>query len=100
MKITILSAVRPGARTSSFDGFIERVRSLEKIAKQQPGVTDAYAIQAGRELRVIVEPSELSDSDAYNTALRIREQIETELDYPGKIEVTVIREQRFCETAI
>lgn len=95
-----LSAVRPGARTSSFDGFIERIRSIETIAKRQPGVSDAYAIQAGRELRVIVEPEKLSEKEASNTALRICEQIETELNYPGKIEVTVIREQRFCETAV
>lgn len=95
-----LSAVRPGARTSSFDGFIERIRSIETIAKKQRGVIDVYAIQAGRELRVIVEPSKVSEDEAYNIALRIRDQIEAELNYPGKIEVTVIREQRFCETAV
>ncbi len=95
-----LSAVRPGARASSIDGFIQRVRSIEDIAKKQRGVIDAYAIQAGREVRVIVEPSEVGDEEARQIARRIRSRIEEELNYPGTIEITVIREQRFCETAV
>ena len=95
-----LSAVRPGARTSSIDGFIQRVRSIEAIARQQKGVTDAYAIQAGREVRVIVEPKEVGEADAKALARRIRLGIEAELNYPGSIEITVIREQRFSETAV
>ncbi|CAA6676579.1 MULTISPECIES: ribonuclease Y [unclassified Lentimonas] len=95
-----LSAVRPGARASSIDGFIQRVRSIEDIAKQQSGVSDAYAIQAGREVRVIVEPMKVDEDEARKIALRIREQIEDELNYPGAIEITVIREQRFTETAV
>lgn len=95
-----LSAVRPGARASSMDGFIQRVRSIEDIAKEQRGVVDAYAIQAGREVRVIVEPVKVSEDDARKIALQIRQRIESELNYPGSIEITVIREQRFSETAV
>jgi len=95
-----LSAVRPGARTSSIDGFIQRVRSIENIAQGQRGVMDAYAIQAGREIRVIVEPESVDDEAARQIARRIRSEIESELNYPGSIEITVIREQRFCETAV
>ncbi|WP_269524469.1 ribonuclease Y [Coraliomargarita parva] len=95
-----LSAVRPGARASSIDGFIERVRTIEDIAKQQKGVIEAYAIQAGREVRVIVEPEQVSDEEARQIARRIRIRIEEELNYPGTIEITVIREKRFSETAV
>ena len=95
-----LSAVRPGARASSIDGFIQRVRSIEEIASRQKGVVDAYAIQAGREVRVIVEPAIVGDEEARQIARRIRNRIEDELNYPGSIEITVIREQRFCETAV
>ncbi|WP_169305331.1 ribonuclease Y [Coraliomargarita akajimensis] len=95
-----LSAVRPGARASSIDGFIQRVRSIEEIALQQRGVVDAYAIQAGREVRVIVEPTKVGDEEARQIARHIRGRIEDELNYPGTIEITVIREQRFQETAV
>ncbi|MEM7791817.1 MAG: ribonuclease Y [Verrucomicrobiota bacterium] len=95
-----LSAVRPGARASSIDGFIQRVRSIEIIAQEERGVTEAYAIQAGREVRVIVEPSKVEEEEARQIARRIRSRIENELNYPGSIEVTVIREQRFTETAV
>ncbi len=95
-----LSAVRPGARASSIDGFIQRVRSIEEIAIKQHGVNDAYAIQAGREVRVIVEPEKVDEEEARKIALRIRQRIEAELNYPGVIEITVIREQRFNETAV
>jgi len=76
------------------------VRSIEDIAKQQPGVSDAYAIQAGREVRVIVEPLKVDEDEARKIALLIRGRIEEELNYPGAIEITVIREQRFTQTAI
>ncbi len=95
-----LSAVRPGARASSIDGFIQRVRSIEEIALKQHGVSDAYAIQAGREVRVIVEPEVIGDEEARQIARKIRASIEDELNYPGSIEITVIREQRFSETAV
>ena len=95
-----LSAVRPGARATSIDGFIQRVRSIEEIALKQNGVVDAYAIQAGREVRVIVEPEKVDDNSARMIARNIRKEIEEELNYPGSIEITVIREQRFSETAV
>ena len=95
-----LSAVRPGARASSIDGFIQRVRSIEEIAAGERGVSEAYAVQAGREVRVIVEPEVIGDDEARQLARKIRSRIEEELNYPGSVEITVIREQRFTETAV
>lgn len=95
-----LSAVRPGVRTSSIDSFIGRVRSIEAIAKEEKGVSEAFAIQSGREVRVIVDPGSITDEEARKIARRIRGRIESELNYPGSIEITVIREQRFTETAV
>jgi ribonuclease Y len=95
-----LSAVRPGARASSIDGFIQRVRSIEEIAAAENGVSDAYAVQAGREVRVIVEPEVIGDEEARQLARKIRSRIEDELNYPGTVEITVIREQRYTETAV
>jgi ribonuclease Y len=95
-----LSAVRPGARTSSIDGFIQRVRSIETIAAALPGVSEAYAVQAGREVRVIVEPEVVNDDEARQIARTIRQRIEEQLNYPGTVEITVIREQRYTETAV
>ncbi|MDQ8195556.1 ribonuclease Y [Coraliomargarita sp. SDUM461004] len=95
-----LSAVRPGARASSIDGFIQRVRSIEDIAAAQAGVSEAYAVQAGREVRVIVEPEIVNDEEARQLARTIRQRIEEQLNYPGTVEITVIREQRFSETAV
>jgi ribonuclease Y len=94
-----LSATRPGVRADSLDGYLHRVRSLEEIAASMEGVTEAYAIQAGREIRVIVSPDKVSEPDAPFLARKIRRRIEDELQYPGTIRVTVIREQRFTETA-
>jgi ribonuclease Y len=95
-----LSAVRPGARASSIDGFIQRVRSIEEIAAALPGVSEAYAVQAGREVRVIVEPEIVDDEEAGQLARTIRQRIEAQLNYPGTIEITVIREKRYSETAL
>lgn len=95
-----LSAVRPGVRTSSIDSFIGRVRSIEAIAQTEQGVSEAFAIQSGREVRVIVDPGSITDEEARQIARRIRGRIESELNYPGSIEITVIREQRFKETAL
>ena len=95
-----LSAVRPGARASSMDGFIQRVRSIEEIASALPGVSEAYAVKAGREVRVIVEPNAVSDEEARQLAHTIRQRIEEQLNYTGSIEITVIREQRYSETAL
>jgi ribonuclease Y len=95
-----LSAVRPGARASSIDGFIQRVRSIEEIAASLPGVSEAYAVQAGREVRVIVEPQVVNDEEAKQLARTIRKRIEEQLNYPGSVEITVIREQRYTEIAV
>lgn len=95
-----ISATRPGVRTSSVDGFYQRVKTIELIAKEQQGVDEAYAIQAGKELRVIVKPEVVDDAGCRQIARRIRSRIENELSYPGVIEITVIREQRFNETAV
>ncbi|TVP79573.1 MAG: ribonuclease Y [Puniceicoccaceae bacterium] len=95
-----LSAVRPGARASSIDGFIQRVRSIEEIAAAEHGVVEAYAVQAGREVRVIVAPELVDDDGARQLARRIRQRIEDQLNYPGTVEITVIREQRYSETAV
>jgi len=94
-----LSASRPGARANALEGYLQRVRSLEDIARNLPGVSEAYAVQAGREIRVIVEPDRMDDQEARRLARRIRRRIEEELNYPDSIRVTVIREQRFVETA-
>lgn len=94
-----LSAVRPGVRADSLDGYLQRVRSLESIAAKMEGVSEAYAIQAGREIRVIVEPEKVADADTPLLARKIRRQIEEELQYPGTIRVTVIRETRVQEVA-
>ena len=94
-----LSAVRPGARAESMAAYIERLQRLERIALDLPGVQQAYAIQAGREVRVVVAPNAVGDSEAREIATKIRQRIEDELQYPSTIKVTVIREQRFTETA-
>lgn len=94
-----LSAVRPGVRADSLDGYLQRVRSLESIAAKMEGVSEAYAIQAGREIRVIVEPEKVADADTPLLARKIRRRIEEELQYPGTIRVTVIRETRVQEVA-
>ncbi len=94
-----VSASRPGARRETTEIYIERLRALEKIATGHHGVDKAYAIQAGREIRVMVQPSEVDDRIAAKLALDISRQIENELEYPGQIRVTVIRESRVSEVA-
>ncbi len=94
-----VSATRPGARVESLDAYVKRLERLESIAKVIPGVSEVYAIQAGREIRVMVEPDRVEEKDARRIARTIRNRIEEELQYPSTIKVTVIREQRFTETA-
>jgi len=94
-----LSAMRPGARAENIDSYIQRVRNLEAIAKECEGVQDVYALQAGREIRVVVSPSKVDDQRARLIAKQIRRKIEDELQYPGTIRVTVIRESRITEVA-
>ena len=94
-----LSAARPGARYESMEGYINRLESLEKIASSFEGVDKAYAIQAGREVRVMVKPDKMDDITMVKVAHDIREKIENELTYPGQIKVTLIREVRVQELA-
>ncbi|MBN2068863.1 MAG: ribonuclease Y [Opitutales bacterium] len=94
-----ISAVRPGARAESIDSYIQRVRNLEELACSMDGVQEAYAIQAGREIRVIVKPDELDDTGTRQMARALRRKIEDELQYPGTIKITVIRECRVVEQA-
>lgn len=95
-----ISATRPGARSSTREGYAERIRSLEDIARRFRGVVDAFAIQAGHEVRVIVSSDELDDNETRVIAQKIRMAIEDELMYPGKIKVVVIRELRVTEEAL
>ncbi len=94
-----LSAARPGARNDSAENYIKRLEQLEGIGNNFEGVDKAYALQAGRELRVIVKPSEISDADSFKLARQIKEQIENEMQYPGTIKITVTRETRAQEEA-
>ena len=94
-----LSAARPGARYEAMQNYINRLEELEKITKSFEGVDTSYAIQAGRELRVIVHPDKVDDLSCAKIARGIRERIENELTYPGQIKVTVIRELRTSELA-
>jgi len=94
-----LSAARPGARYEGIENYINRLESLEKIANEFDGVEKAYAIQAGREIRVMVLPDRVDDAKCFMMARDIKDRIEEELTYPGQIKVTVIREMRANETA-
>jgi ribonuclease Y len=94
-----LSAARPGARRETLETYIKRLTKLEEIANTTPGVERSYAIQAGREIRVIARPEEMSDEEIILLAREISKKIESELEYPGQIKVNVIRETRAIEYA-
>lgn len=94
-----LSAARPGARRETLETYIRRLEKLEEISESFDGVEKTYAIQAGREVRIMVKPELIDDSEAYRLARDITKKIEEELDYPGHIKVTVIRETRAVEYA-
>jgi ribonuclease Y len=94
-----ISASRPGARSESMSTYLKRVEDLEKMAAAHPGVDRAYAVQAGRELRVFVHPTQVNDDQAFALARTLVNQIQNDLQYPGQIKVTVIRETRCVEVA-
>ena len=94
-----LSAARPGARSDSMENYIKRLEQLESIGNSFPGVEKTYAMQAGREVRVIVKPEEIDDLTSLKVARDIKEKIENEMQYPGTIKITVIRETRAEEIA-
>lgn len=94
-----LSASRPGARSEAIDGFVSRMKELEHVCKNIHGVVDAFVLQSGREIRVLVSPEKVTDDGARQIAHDIRLEIEDHVDYRSPIRITVIRENRFVETA-
>ena len=94
-----LSASRPGARNDSLENYVKRLQELEAIANSMEGVANTFAVQAGRELRVIVKPDKVDDLGSYKIARDIKNRIEAEMQYPGTIKVIVIRETRALEEA-
>ena len=94
-----LSAARPGARRESLDVYVKRLENLEEIANTTPGVSNSYAIQAGREIRIIVNPDMIKDDEMMAVARDVSKRIESELEYPGQIKVNVVRETRAVDYA-
>jgi ribonuclease Y len=94
-----ISASRPGARAETTEIYVKRLEKLEAIADGFPGVEKSYAIQAGREVRVVVQPEKVNEHDAMALARNICKKIETDLQYPGQIRVMVVRETRSVEYA-
>ena len=94
-----ISAARPGARRETVDNYVKRLENLEAIAENFEGVEKAYAIQAGRELRILVNNEKIADYEVKELASNIAKQIETDLKYPGRIRITMIRETRIVEYA-
>ena len=94
-----ISAARPGARRENIENYIKRLEKLEEIANSFSGVEDSFAIQAGREIRIIVKPDVISDDQMVIIAHEIAEKIENELEYPGQIKINLIRENRAVDYA-
>ena len=94
-----LSAARPGARRETLDAYIKRLEKLEEIANTTPGVEKSFAIQAGREIRIIAKPDDVNDEEIVFLAREISKKIESELEYPGQIKVNVVRETRAVDYA-
>jgi ribonuclease Y len=94
-----LSAARPGARKESIENYLKRLEKLEQMALSYKGVDKCYAIQAGREIRIIVKPDDISDEMSSIMSRELAKKIEAEMTYPGQIKVTVIRESRYVEYA-
>ncbi len=94
-----ISAARPGARRETLEAYIKRLEKLEEIANSYECVEKSYAIQAGREIRIMIKPEDVDDAGAIEVARDIVKKIESELEYPGQIKVNVIRETRAVEYA-
>jgi ribonuclease Y len=94
-----ISAARPGARRETLETYIKRLEKLENIANSYEGIEKAFAIQAGREIRIMVKPENITDDDMVLLARDISKRIENELEYPGQIKVNVIRETRAIDYA-
>ncbi len=99
MAADAVSSARPGARRESMERYVQRLNELQDIALSQPGVTEAYAIQAGREVRVMIDAAKVSDDEAYLIAHNIARRVSDEMTFPGEIKVTVLRETRAIEIA-
>lgn len=99
MAADAVSAARPGARRESMERYVQRLKDLEGIALSQPGVTEAFAVQAGREVRVMIDADRVSDDEAYLAAHEIAKRVSNEMTFPGEIRVTVLRETRAIELA-
>ena len=97
--VDAISAARPGARRESLERYIKRMEKLEEVATSFEGVKSAYAIQAGREVRVIVYPQQVTDRTALKICRGIAKAVEEQLTYPGEVKVTVLRETRVVEYA-
>ena len=94
-----ISASRPGARRETLETYIKRLQELERIADSFDGVDKSFAIQAGREIRLMVKPDKISDNDMVVLARDVAKKVEAEMEYPGQIKVNVIRETRAIEYA-
>lgn len=97
--VDAISSARPGARSDNADTFIQKMEDLERIARSVNGVTDAYAVAAGREIRIFVNPTEVNDFQARRIARQVAKQVEQDMKYPGEIKILVVREQRSIEYA-
>lgn len=93
------SAARPGARREALESYVKRLEQLEEMASSFSGVSKAFALQAGREVRIMVESSKVSDEEAFWLSKKITKKIESELQYPGQVKVTLIREMRVVDYA-
>jgi ribonucrease Y len=94
-----VSGARPGARGEALEHYVTRLRDLEEIAGRHPAVTKVYAVRAGREVRLMVDPGQVNDEEAAMIAQRVAKDVEKELDFPGRIRITVVRESRASAVA-